>query len=161
MTNLKKGGLFLKWITFLITCLLLWTTTTAFAEEDQLFLLVEKSKNQLQIVMNDLPIYTFRVATGKTLDKTPEGTYKIIRKVKKPWYLPKNIPGGDPTNPIGTRWLGLNVSETDGYKYGIHGTNDPSSIGKHVSQGCIRMRNEDIEWLFRHIPLNTEVRIIP
>jgi lipoprotein-anchoring transpeptidase ErfK/SrfK len=161
MTNLKKGGIHLKWITFLITFLLLFTLNTASAEEDELYLLVEKSKNDLLIIMNDLPLYTFPVATGKTLDKTPEGTFIIIRKVKKPWYIPKNIPGGDPANPIGTRWLGLNVPETDGYKYGIHGTNDPSSIGKHVSQGCIRMRNEDIEWLFRHIPLGTKVRINP
>ena len=45
--------------------------------------------------------------------------------------------------------------------YGIHGTNDPSSIGKAVSHGCIRMNNKDVEELARIIPIGTPVSIRP
>lgn len=131
------------------------------AEEDQVHLIISKSKHTLTIVLNNHPVYTFPIATGATPEKTPEGTFTIIRKVKNPWYLPKNIPGGDPNNPLGSRWIGLNVPNTNGYKYGIHGTNNPDSIGQSISQGCIRMKNTDVEWIFRHIPLKTKVMILP
>lgn len=123
------------------------------------YLEINKTKNILNVYLNGDIVYSFKIATGKTTAQTPEGTFKIITKVKDPWYLPKNIPGGDKRNPLGTRWLGLNVPNTGGYKYGIHGTNNPSSIGHHVSSGCIRMYNQDVEWLYRHIPLNTPVII--
>ncbi len=153
MNRIVMIGLFL--------ILLLTWPEISFAEEDNVHVVVSKRNHQLTVFLNDASIYTFTVATGKTSDMTPEGAFHIIRKVKNPWYLPKNIRGGDPDNPIGTRWIGLNVPNTDGYKYGIHGTNDPESIGKNISQGCIRMKNEDIEWLFRHLPLETQVIIEP
>lgn len=131
------------------------------AQEEGAHLVITKSKHTLEVFLNGYPVYTFKIATGITPDKTPEGTFHIIRKVKNPWYIPKNIRGGDPNNPLGTRWLGLDAPNTDGYKYGIHGTNEPESIGRNVSQGCVRMLNEDVEWLFRHIPLGTKVIIKP
>ncbi|MFV9509681.1 L,D-transpeptidase [Tepidibacillus sp. LV47] len=121
--------------------------------------MINKTRNTLKVYLNDTVVKTFSVATGKNQNLTPEGHFKIVTKVKNPWYLPKKIPGGDKRNPLGTRWLGLNVPGTGGYKYGIHGTNNPVSIGFHVSQGCIRMYNQDVEWLFRHIPLGTSVTI--
>lgn len=147
----------------LILILIIFHSFTSFAsaEEEEVYLLIDKSSNQLIVILNDQPIFHFPIATGKDIHLTPIGSFRITRKVKNPWYIPKNIPGGDSRNPVGTRWLGLNVPHTDGYKYGIHGTNDPSSIGKHVSQGCIRMKNEDIEWLYQHIPLSTRVVIQP
>ncbi|MGB9802898.1 LysM peptidoglycan-binding domain-containing protein, partial [Desulfofundulus sp.] len=57
----------------------------------------------------------------------------------------------------GTRWMGLDIP---GGNYGIHGTNNPDSIGKAVSNGCIRMYNHHIEELFPHVPLGTPVRIV-
>jgi len=123
------------------------------------YLEIDKNKNTLFVYLNGYIVYRFKVATGKDPALTPTGTFKIITKVKNPWYLPKNIPGGDKNNPLGTRWLGLNVPGTGGYTYGIHGTNNPASIGHHISQGCIRMYNKDVEWLYRHIPLNTTVII--
>lgn len=56
-------------------------------------------------------------------------------------------------NPLGSRWIGFNARGTDGSKYGIHGTNQPSSIGKYISQGCIRMKKNDVEYLFDRIQL--------
>ncbi|GAB7388945.1 hypothetical protein BSNK01_27830 [Bacillaceae bacterium] len=127
--------------------------------EEGVYLKIDKRTNKLYVILNDVPVYSFPVATGKTKNLTPEGVFRIVAKVKNPWYLPKNIPGGDPQNPLGTRWLGLSVPNTGGYTYGIHGTNNPRSIGHRVSQGCIRMHNQHVEWLYRHIPLGTRVVI--
>ena len=63
-------------------------------------------------------------------------------------------------NPLGSRWIGFNARGTDGSKYGIHGTNQPSSIGKYISQGCIRMKKNDVEYLFDRIPIGTKVWIV-
>ncbi|GEN33332.1 MULTISPECIES: L,D-transpeptidase [Aneurinibacillus] len=142
----------------LLSFLLLFPSSGS-ALEDEVFIEINKSTNRLTIFLNDIPVYVFPVATGKNKSLTPEGEFTIVTRIEKPWYLPKNVPGGSPKNPLGTRWLGLNVPGTGGYKYGIHGTNNPASIGHHVSQGCIRMQNKDIEWLYRNIPLGTRVVI--
>ncbi|WP_438444231.1 L,D-transpeptidase [Gorillibacterium sp. sgz5001074] len=126
------------------------------AEEEELYVAIHKKRHQLTVVMNDVPVYSFPVATGRG-DLTPEGEFRIVTKVYKPFYLRKKIAGGHPDNPLGTRWMGLSVG--NGYKYGIHGTNRPWQIGQSASSGCIRMRNKDIEYLFRHIPLRTKVVI--
>jgi hypothetical protein len=70
-------------------------------------------------------------------------------------YLPRWV-GGGPGNPLGARALYLGNSE-----YRIHGTNDPSSIGKRVSSGCIRLRNEDVEDLYTRVGLGTKVVVLP
>ncbi len=84
------------------------------------------------------------VAVGKEVTPTPVGVFTIINKQVNP--------GG----PYGTRWMGLSLRG-----YGIHGTNDPSSIGKNASNGCVRMFNEDVEALFDIVPVGTVVRILP
>lgn len=126
--------------------------------DDSVSLLIDISKHRLQVYLNEDPVYTFPIATGKG-DLTPVGEFSIVNKIAKPWYVRKNIPGGDKRNPLGTHWLGLDVPGTGGYTYGIHGTNNPHSIGYSVSSGCIRMRNQDVEWLYHHIPIGTKVLI--
>jgi lipoprotein-anchoring transpeptidase ErfK/SrfK len=69
-------------------------------------------------------------------------------------YLPRFMAGG-PGNPLGTRALYLGKSI-----YRIHGTNQPSTIGKFVSSGCIRLLNEDIEDLYRRVNLGTRVVVL-
>jgi len=128
-------------------------------EKHNYYIEIDKSKNTLSLFNNKKLVRTFQVATGKNVSLTPVGTFKIVNKIKDPWYSPKGIPGRDPRNPLGTRWLGLNVPNTGGTKYGIHGTNDPSSIGKYVSLGCIRMNNKDVQWLYDNIPIGTVVVI--
>lgn len=127
------------------------------ADEDEVHVVIHKKRNRLNVLLNDTVIYTFPVATGRK-DLTPAGEFRIVTKVYKPYYLRKKIAGGDPDNPLGTRWMGLSLE--GGYKYGIHGTNRPWSIGHSVSSGCIRMRNKDVEYLYRHIPLKTRVVIL-
>ena len=70
-------------------------------------------------------------------------------------YLPRWI-GGGPGNPLGARALYL--GNTD---YRIHGTNDPTSIGKHMSSGCIRMLNEDVTDLYNRVNIGTKVIVLP
>lgn len=86
----------------------------------------------------------YPIAVGKMLTNTPLGQFIIINKAPNP--------GG----PFGTMWMSLSRDT-----YGIHGTDDPSSIGKAVSHGCIRMHNEDVEELASIIPIGTAVFIHP
>ncbi len=69
------------------------------------------------------------------------------------------MPGG-PENPLGARALYLYANGVDTL-YRIHGTNDPSSIGKAMSSGCIRMLNEDVADLFERAPVGTPVKVLP
>ncbi|SFL34184.1 L,D-transpeptidase catalytic domain [Paenibacillus sp. 1_12] len=127
--------------------------------EEGVYIEINKKSNLLTVYVNGRANYRFSVATGRSNDLTPEGEFHIVTKIVKPWYMRKQIPGGHPRNPLGSRWLGINVPGTGGYTYGIHGTNRPYSIGSHASSGCVRMHNKDIEWLYRHIPLGTKVII--
>jgi lipoprotein-anchoring transpeptidase ErfK/SrfK len=70
-------------------------------------------------------------------------------------YLPRWV-GGGPGNPLGARALYLGNTT-----YRIHGTNDPTSIGKHVSSGCIRLRNEDVVDLYERVGLGAKVVVLP
>jgi len=70
-------------------------------------------------------------------------------------YLPRFVAGG-PGNPLGARAMYLGASE-----YRIHGTNDPTTIGKFVSSGCIRMTNEDVSDLFGRVDIGTRVVVLP
>lgn len=88
---------------------------------------------------------TYPIAVGKPSTPTPKGTFKIVNRAINP--------GG----PFGVRWLGLNAPYGD---YGIHGTNNPSSIGKNVSNGCIRMYNKDVLELSNLVSLGTMVQIV-
>lgn len=126
-------------------------------QEEGVYLLIEKKYNRLTVMTNGRARYSFPVATGRTKGLTPVGTFRIVTKIVKPWYVRKQIAGGHPRNPLGSRWMGLSVPGTGGYTYGIHGTNRPYSIGHSASSGCVRMHNRDVEWLFRHIPIGTVV----
>jgi lipoprotein-anchoring transpeptidase ErfK/SrfK len=70
-------------------------------------------------------------------------------------YLPRFVAGG-PGNPLGARAMYLGASE-----YRIHGTNDPTTIGKFVSSGCIRLTNEDVSDLFSRVNIGTKVVVLP
>jgi lipoprotein-anchoring transpeptidase ErfK/SrfK len=124
------------------------------------FVIVNKQTNQVAFINDDRVQTVVGAGTGKTEDLTPEGLFTITVKAVNPYYRKKNINGGDPENPLGTRWIGFNANETDGRIYGLHGTNQPMSIGHYVSQGCIRLQNEAIESLYDYIPIGTKVLIL-
>ncbi|MCA1058203.1 L,D-transpeptidase [Rossellomorea aquimaris] len=124
------------------------------------FMIVNKENNQLAFIAEGTIHGPFPIATGKTTELTPEGLFNVTVKAKNPYYRKKNIPGGDPRNPLGTRWIGFDAKGTDGRIYGIHGTNQPSSIGRYISNGCIRMHNKQVEALFDKVPIGTKVLVV-
>jgi lipoprotein-anchoring transpeptidase ErfK/SrfK len=123
---------------------------------------VSKTKNILQLISGDIVLNEYRIGTGE-YGSTPAGKFVIADKVKEPpWFREgRVIPYGHPDNVLGTRWMKL--KSTDGQDeltgYGIHGTDDESSIGRESSQGCIRLLNRDVEELFQIVPIGTEVTI--
>ncbi|CAG9609278.1 L,D-transpeptidase [Pseudoneobacillus rhizosphaerae] len=124
------------------------------------FVIVNKTTNEMAFVNENRIQTVVNVATGKTEELTPEGIFTITVKAPNPYYRKKDIPGGSPENPLGTRWIGFDAEETDGRIYGLHGTNQPESIGKNVSNGCIRLQNEAIESLYDLIPLGTKIVVV-
>lgn len=120
-------------------------------------ILVDKSQNTLILKTKDEEIIkTYVVSTGMN-NSTPVGNFKIINRLINPtWYKAGAVvPAGSPENILGTRWLGFDLPG-----YGIHGTTDPQSLGKQITQGCIRMSNAEVEELYIIIPSGTEVTII-
>ena len=113
--------------------------------------LVDKSDYTLTLLLDGRFIKQYPVGTGKS-DKTPEGKFVIDYKLKNPvWYSPDGIyQFGDPKNVLGTRWIGFE-DKKGLYGYGIHGTTDPNSIGKEMSNGCVRLKNEDVEDLYDYV----------
>ncbi len=103
---------------------------------------VSTSQHQLKLFEGNRLIKTYPIAVGKILTPSPSGTYTIINK--------QHNPGG----PFGVLWMGLSKPH-----YGIHGTNNPASIGKNVSHGCIRMFNLDVIDLSHRVPIGTRVFI--
>jgi uncharacterized protein YgiM (DUF1202 family) len=118
---------------------------------------VNKATNKLTLYKNGRVYKQYPVATGRTPSLTPEGTFPIVVKFVKPGW--KGIPGGHPNNPLGERWLGISVKGDNGRTYGIHGTNQPKSIGTYASNGCIRMYNKDVIELYNLVPVGTTVHI--
>lgn len=130
-------------------------------------IVIDKSQNRLYLFQGGRLVRSYRVATGKELHFTPEGTFKIANKVRDS--------RSDSLEPrLGNRWMGLAVpNEQDrrgppndkraplGRKYGIHGTNEPESIGEHASAGCVRMDDRDIVELFDRVEVGTSVEIRP
>ncbi|WP_090915352.1 MULTISPECIES: L,D-transpeptidase [unclassified Bacillus (in: firmicutes)] len=125
-------------------------------QQDHL-LVVNVATNKMAYYEKGKLIKEFTVATGKSSTKTPLGKYTIVNKIKNRPYYKRHIPGGDPRNPLGDRWLGLDVNGTKGTTYAIHGTNNANAIGKWTTLGCIRMYNDDVHWLFDRVPVNTTV----
>lgn len=122
-------------------------------------IIINSKKNTLNYYVNCTLVREFRCATGKSSTPTPQLKTTIVNKIVNRPYYKEGIPGGHPDNPLGKRWMGLKVGRTYGSTYGIHGTNNESSIGKNVSGGCIRMHNADVEWLFDQVTIGTVVII--
>src|ERR1700722_8245701 len=78
-----------------------------------------------------------------------------VEMVARQPYLPRWV-GGGPGNPLGARAMYLGNTE-----YRIHGTNDPTTIGKNVSSGCIRLENSEVEDLYQRVGLGTKVIVLP
>ena len=116
---------------------------------------IDKGDNVLTLYLGDDFFKRYPVSTGAT-GNTPVGEFRITDRIVHPtWWHPETgekIPYGDPRHRIGSRWLGW-----DRKGFGIHGTDEPDKIGRPVSLGCVRMRNEDVEELYTLLPSGTRV----
>ena len=121
------------------------------------FIRINTTYHTLTLYRNGQYYAQFPITTGKGAS-TPEGRFVITKKVKEPSY--GRIPGGSPRNPIGSRWLGLDVAYPGGKHIGIHGTDRPDEMGMSASGGCIRLRDKDVDRLYHLVPSGTPVEIL-
>jgi len=119
-------------------------------------IVVSLEDRKLALVEDGQTKKVYTVAVGKPSTPSPTGTFIIERRVANPTYHHNGktvLPG--PTNPVGTRWMGLSK-----HGYGIHGTNEPNSIGKAASHGCIRMSRTDLEEFYALVAEGDTVELI-
>ena len=110
---------------------------------------------KLALIEDGEVIKVYSVAIGASESPTPEGEFKIVNRLTSPtYYHPGKVIGPGADNPLGTRWMGLNLKGL-----GIHGTNTPGSIGKAASHGCVRMAKKDLEELFELVQVGDVVVI--
>jgi len=124
-------------------------------------ILIDISDCKLSLKSGEKLVKIYQVCVGKKETPTPKGSYRITDKAIDPvWFSGAStgnkgvIPGGDPRNELGTRWIGFKPA------YGIHGTIFPESIGKPESHGCVRMQIKDVEELYDIVGKGTPVKII-
>jgi lipoprotein-anchoring transpeptidase ErfK/SrfK len=129
-------------------------------------IVIDTGNTQLYYVLGQGRAVRYGVGVGRE-GFTWSGVQSISKKAEWPdWtppaemiarqpYLPRFVAGG-PGNPLGARAMYLGSSV-----YRIHGTNDPSTIGKFVSSGCIRLTNEDVADLFSRVNVGTKVVVLP
>jgi len=129
-------------------------------------IVIDTPNTYLYLVLGGGKALRYGIGVGRE-GFTWSGVRQIDRKVEWPdWippaemiarqpYLPRFMAGG-PGNPLGARAMYLG-----GTLYRIHGTSDPSSIGRHVSSGCIRMLNADAIDLYDRAPLGAKVVVLP
>ena len=119
-------------------------------------IVVSLEDRKLALVVDGQAQKVYTVAVGKPSTPSPVGSFTIARRAANPTYHHNGktvLPG--PGNPVGTRWMGLSIPG-----YGIHGTNEPKSIGKAASHGCIRMARVDLEEFYELVAVGDAVELI-
>ncbi len=118
------------------------------ANPERLRLIISIPDRKLAVLDEDARVTrTYDIAVGASVSPSPTGRFQVITRVSDPtYYHPGKVIAPGKGNPLGTRWIGLSAKG-----YGIHGTNEPRSIGHAASHGCIRMRNTDVEELFQQV----------
>jgi len=123
---------------------------------------VSRSARELYLSFLGQPIKTYPLCMGEG-ENTPCGHWQIVNKAEwPPWtaYWGEYMPGGSSRNPLGARWLGTSAhGRATGRVIGIHGTNQPSSIGQRISGGCMRTYSSNAIELYNNIPVGTQLYI--
>lgn len=119
-------------------------------------IVVSVPDRKLALIEDGRVVKTYRIAIGAKDSPSPSGSFTIAHRIPQPtYYAPGIVTAPGPENPLGTRWIGLSVKG-----FGIHGTNQPGSIGRRASHGCVRMRNRDVEDLFERVRPGDSVDLI-
>jgi len=123
---------------------------------------ISLSHRKVTLYQGASPIKSYPIAIGRAGWRTPKGNFEVAQMIHNPtWINPftgEAIPGGSPQNPLGHYWIGFWTNGTNWI--GFHGTNEPDSVGKPSSHGCIRMHNEDVEQLFHEVNFGTPVTVV-
>ncbi|HWB84893.1 MAG TPA: L,D-transpeptidase [Bryobacteraceae bacterium] len=142
-----------------LTGILLVAAAEALAQENgaqpQRRIVVSIPDHKLALIENGRVVKIYCTAVGAARTPSPTGSFRIIQRVSDPaWYYKGKVVPPGKSNPVGPRWIGLNLKG-----YGIHGTNNPRSIGHNASHGCIRMRNRDVVELFKLVAVGDPVEL--
>ena len=127
------------------------------------YIVVDRHKFRLYLYQDGHLVKSYPVAVGQPAWPTPVGTFVIISKVVNPTWVPPNSSwaagektiGPGPSDPLQARVMWLSAPAV-----GIHGTNEPSSIGHALSHGCIRMRVPDVLDLYSRTFVGMQVQIV-
>jgi hypothetical protein len=132
---------------------------------DKAHMLVDLDAHWAFYMLGEEVAAAWEVGVGQEGTETQVGTFRVgkERKEQPMWFRSgkEPVPFGDPENPLGTRWIPWVLPDGQGTGLGFHGTNQPDSIGKDLSQGCIRMRNADVEELYDILPTGAEIVVQP
>ena len=123
----------------------------------------DKASKTLYAYNGDKLVATYPTTVGSTATPSPTGTFKIVNKVKMPWYK-STVKSGDkkevfmlppgPNNPVGVVWMGLSKPS-----YGIHGSPVPEGISRQASAGCVRLTNWDVLEVYANIENGASVEL--
>lgn len=122
--------------------------------------LVDLSSRWMFYLHGDEVVGAWQVAVGREDAATRPGDYVVgVKLPEPPWFKPGSepVPYGHPDNPLGTRWIAWDGSNG----LGFHGTWAPETLGSAASDGCIRLRNADVEELFEILPQGSPIRVRP
>jgi lipoprotein-anchoring transpeptidase ErfK/SrfK len=139
----------------LLLVLVVILSAAAVAQNSPRQVLVSITDRKLAVIEDGKALRTFNVSVGAAISPSPTGEFQIVNRLDNPtYYHPGTViaPGSD--NPIGPRWIGLSQKG-----FGIHGTNQPGSIGRAASHGCIRLNNDDIVQFFQMVRVGDTVSI--
>lgn len=122
---------------------------------------ISLESRQLTLMLNGS--YAGRFVIGVGRDNPPhEGQFTVLTKLVNPEYhidANQKISGGDPANPLGTRWLGFGTAPTADDGFALHGTNDPNSLGRPDQPGCVALSQRDIEDIYDILSVGSRITV--
>ncbi|MBA2057455.1 murein L,D-transpeptidase [Psychrobacter cryohalolentis] len=122
-----------------------------------------KADKTLYAYNDDKLVATYPTTVGSDSTPSPQGTFKIVNKVKMPWYKATVGEGADkkvhmlppgPNSPVGVVWMGLSKPS-----YGLHGSPKPEGISRQASAGCVRLTNWDVLEVYANIENGATVEL--
>lgn len=125
-------------------------------------LVLSISERRVSLFQGDTLVTSYPVAVGAPETPTPQGEFTVSQMVIEPlWQSPwtGELHEYGPDSALGLRWIGF--SEGAEGAFGFHGTPTVNSIGHAVSNGCVRMYNEDVVALFEQVKVGTPVLVTP
>lgn len=125
-------------------------------------LVLSISERRVSLFQDDTLVTSYPVAVGAPETPTPQGEFTVSQMVIEPlWQSPwtGELHEYGPDSALGLRWIGF--SESAAGSFGFHGTPTVNSIGQAVSNGCVRMYNEDVVALFDQVKVGTPVLVTP